>query len=75
MTNAQGEGAYPIVAAVYVLVKKDTAARDVRKALGFFQWALTHGGRDASALGFVPLPSSLVTQIKTYWTEQWAWRE
>ena len=39
-----------------------------RAALEFFRWSLEKGAGAASALGYVPLPTSLVEQVKAYWT-------
>jgi phosphate transport system substrate-binding protein len=35
--------------------------------LNFFEWSLDKGGKDASELGYVPLPRALVGQVKEYW--------
>ncbi len=31
--------------------------------------ALEKGGREAASLGYVPLPASLVGQVKDYWSK------
>jgi phosphate transport system substrate-binding protein len=67
MTDVPREGAYPIVATVFVLMHKDASPRRTRAALNFFEWSLDKGAQDASALGYVPLPETLVTQVKRYW--------
>ncbi len=67
LTDAPGEHAYPIVASVFAVVPKATSPRRTRQTLQFFQWALEKGERDAAELGYVPLPLSLVDQIKDYW--------
>jgi hypothetical protein len=33
---------------------------------------LERGAGDAAALGYVPLPQTLVAQVKTYWTSNFA---
>ena len=69
LTEAGGTDAYPIAATVFVLMHKETDAPDrTRHAIRFFEWALEQGAADASKLGYVPLPASLVEQIKGYWT-------
>ena len=35
---------------------------------GFLSYALDKGANDAAALGYVPLPASLVQQVKGYWS-------
>jgi phosphate transport system substrate-binding protein len=67
MTDVPREGAYPIVATVFVLMHKTASPRRTRAALNFFEWSLDKGAQDAFALGYVPLPETLVTQIKRYW--------
>ncbi len=68
MTDAAGERAYPIAATTFVLMyKKPRDARHTKVALDFFKWALEHGQGQADELDYVPLPSSLVRQVETYW--------
>jgi phosphate transport system substrate-binding protein len=69
MVDAPGENAYPIVATVFVLMRKATAPRRARAALNFFEWSLDKGALDAAGLGYVPLPPALVTQVKDYWAK------
>jgi len=34
-----------------------------------FRWALEKGEKDAADLGYVPLPTELVGQVKQYWAK------
>jgi len=34
----------------------------------FYNWAYNNGQDIAKSLGFVPLPDSLTTKIRAYWT-------
>jgi phosphate transport system substrate-binding protein len=72
LTDLPGEQAYPITATVFVLMHKTAARTRTRSALDFFQWSLEKGSGIASHLGYVPLPESVVQQIKTYWNKTWA---
>lgn len=73
MTNAPGEQSYPITAAVFILMYKQPKSPErAAAALDFFKWALETGQTRAEALNYVPLPSTLVQQIKTYWKAQFA---
>lgn len=72
LTDVPGEKSYPIVATVFVLMPKTAAPRRTRAALDFFRWSLEHGARDASRLGYVPLPTPLVDQIKIYWSKNFS---
>lgn len=67
LTDTAGDGAYPIVATVFILMHKDLPPRRIHPALGFIQWSLEKGQKDASDLGYVPLPEALVGQVKSYW--------
>ncbi len=69
MTNAPGKDAYPIAATVFILMYKEPKDPARQKAtLDFFGWAMRNGQADAESLDYVPLPSSLVTQIAAYWS-------
>jgi phosphate transport system substrate-binding protein len=70
LTNAPGDEAYPITATVFVLMQKQPSSpRRSRSALTFFRWALEKGSKEAAALGYVPLPPSLVGQVTEYWSK------
>jgi phosphate transport system substrate-binding protein len=61
ITNAPGEAAYPISSFTWMLFyenPKDKAA--ARTMVEFMKWALTDGQTFASALGYAPLPPSVV---------------
>ena len=68
LTDAPGADAYPITATTFILVAKHQ--RDftrTRALLQLFQWALFKGQRQASALGYVPLPNALSVRVARYW--------
>jgi phosphate transport system substrate-binding protein len=48
-------------------MNKNMSPRRARAALNFFRWSLDKGAADASQLGYVPLPDSLVKQVNAYW--------
>ncbi len=68
ITNAPGATAYPISATVFILMYQ-TPKNPARSAaaLEFFRWALDKGQDQAALLDYVPLPSTLVTQIEASW--------
>ena len=69
MTNAPGENAWPITATNFILMRKQPKNADgARNAREFFRWVYANGDDQARALGYVPLPDSLVRQVETYWT-------
>ncbi|MDQ8726619.1 phosphate ABC transporter substrate-binding protein PstS [Bradyrhizobium sp. LHD-71] len=67
LVDAPGETAYPMVVTVFAQMKKSGGSQRSRATLNFLQWALERGAADAAHLGYVPLPSSLVSDIKAYW--------
>jgi len=68
LTDAPGADAYPLAVTTFVLMQKQPrSASRSRDALDFFQLSLEKGQKDASDLGYVPLPDPLVAQIKAYW--------
>jgi phosphate transport system substrate-binding protein len=71
LSNAPGENAYPIVATVFVLMHKNMSSRRARSAFNLFEWVLDKGAGDAVQLGYVPLPQTLVAQVKTYWARNY----
>lgn len=69
LTDAPGTSAYPIVATVFALMNKNLSQRRARAAFNFFRWSLDKGAADATQLGYVPLPETLVKQVKAYWVQ------
>ncbi len=71
LTDQEGAKSWPITGSSFILVHKqpeDAAA--VGEALKFFSWAYRDGGAMAAELDYVPLPASLVAQIKKTWTAE-----
>ncbi len=68
MTDAPGENSYPITATSFIhMPKQPKDPAKSRLAIEFFRWSLENGGKDASALNYVPLPSDLLDRIESYW--------
>jgi phosphate transport system substrate-binding protein len=68
LTDAEGDDAYPITATTFALMQKQPGSpRRMRAVFDFFQWSLDKGAKDAADLGYVPLPATLVKQVKEYW--------
>jgi len=70
LTNQPGAKSWPITAATYMLMRKDTAKAQNEKVLKFCSWFLDHGQHYAEKLDYVPLPESTVAQIKRYWKSE-----
>lgn len=70
LTNAQGDNSWPIAGATFILMHKkpvDLTASNV--AINFFTWAYDKGDRLAENLDYVPLPDTLTSIIKKYWSD------
>ncbi len=69
LTDQAGAKSWPITGASFILVyKQPSDAAAVGEALKFFAWAYKDGGTMAAELDYVPLPASLVAQVKATWT-------
>jgi phosphate transport system substrate-binding protein len=66
IANPKGSGAYPMVAATFILVPAEAADKN-KKVTAFYDWAYAHGDSLAANLGFVPLPDALTAKIRQYW--------
>jgi phosphate transport system substrate-binding protein len=61
ITNAAGKDAYPISSFTWILLDQNpTDKQRGRIMVDFMKWALTDGQRDASPLGYAPLPKEVV---------------
>jgi phosphate transport system substrate-binding protein len=73
MTDADGEGSYPIAATVFIIMhKKPKNLEHAKVAMDFFTWAIHSGQQHAQTLDYVSLPDSLVQQIEAYWKGQFS---
>lgn len=70
LTNQPGAESWPITAATYMLMRKDTAKTENEKVLKFCSWFLDHGQSFAEKLDYVPLPNNTVARIKSYWKSE-----
>lgn len=64
ITNPKGNGAYPMVAATFILIPKDSLNN--KEVAKFFEWSLAKGDSVAASLGFVPLTPDLIAKINSY---------
>lgn len=71
LTAASAADAWPITATSWVVLPRTPRhAGRAAATLGFFRWAFAHGGEQALALDYVPLPADLVSRIEAYWASQ-----
>jgi phosphate transport system substrate-binding protein len=63
-----GDNAYPIVAATFILLPIDKS--DINKRIvTFFNWAFEKGDKELIKLGYVPLPLEIKNLIREYWKD------
>ena len=61
ITNAPGEGAYPISSFTWLLLYENPSDKAQGKIMvDFVNWALTDGQKFAAGLGYAPLPAAVV---------------
>ncbi|MDQ6800630.1 MAG: phosphate ABC transporter substrate-binding protein PstS [Acidobacteriota bacterium] len=61
ITNAAGKGAYPISSFTWILLYQNPTDKQRGKVMvDFMKWALTDGQKDASPLGYAPLPKEVI---------------
>jgi len=69
IADPKGVESYPMVAATFILVPAEKPEMD-KKVTAFYDWCYKNGQDIAKGLGFVPLPDSLTSKIRTYWAEK-----
>lgn len=72
LTDQPGKGVWPISGATFILMHKNQAdPAKAKEVLKFFDWAYSDDGdKLASSLDYVPLPGTVIDQIKTAWKAQ-----
>lgn len=68
LTDQPGAASWPITGASFILVYATPPnPAETAEALKFFDWAYKNGGKMASELDYVPLPESLIKQVRATW--------
>lgn len=62
------DGAYPIVAATFILMPKETAETNAQ-VKEFFDYSFRNGDKAAEKLGYIPLPVETTNMVREYWNE------
>src|SRR5208283_3824127 len=71
LTDQAGAKSWPITGASFILLYRQPAdPAPVEAALKFFAWAYQNGAGMASDLDYVPLPASLIAQVKKTWSTE-----
>ena len=65
ITNSDAKGAYPLSSFTWLLLDQNPSDKQRARVMSeFLQWAITDGQKDAPALGYAPLPPSVVEKEK-----------
>ncbi|MDJ0449962.1 phosphate ABC transporter substrate-binding protein PstS [Methylocystis sp. JR02] len=68
ITNEPGAKSWPISAATFILLPKDSKDEAAAsEALKFFGWAFANGAKAAEELDYIPMPKPVVELIKKSW--------
>ncbi|WP_432422261.1 phosphate ABC transporter substrate-binding protein PstS [Robbsia betulipollinis] len=68
LTNEPGRNAWPIVAATYVMLHaSQDKPQQGAAVLKFFDWSFRNGQSAAQQLDYVPLPESVLAQVRAAW--------
>jgi phosphate transport system substrate-binding protein len=70
LTDQPGDKSWPITAATFMLLRKDSPVDQNRAVLKFLSWALRDGQGEAKTLGYVPLPDDVIALIESAWSKQ-----
>ncbi|WP_105402730.1 MULTISPECIES: phosphate ABC transporter substrate-binding protein PstS [Neorhizobium] len=70
LTDQPAEGAYPIAGATFAVVSRKIGPNRFGRVQDFFRLAFENGGKDAEALGYVPVTPQMVSQIVKYWLKK-----
>ena len=68
LNDQPGEASWPMTAATFILMHKVPADKvAAADALKFFEWAFEKGDKLAEDLDYIPMPNSVVAQVKKTW--------
>ena len=71
LTDQPGAQSWPITGASFILVYANPPSpADTAEALKFFDWSYKNGAAMAAELDYVPLPGSLIEQIRATWKSE-----
>ncbi|MCS7245298.1 MAG: phosphate ABC transporter substrate-binding protein PstS [candidate division WOR-3 bacterium] len=68
ITYAEGDSAYPITGAVFVLVPREKKEKN-KDVIEFYKWSFEKGDSTAISLDYVPLPKETKELVSSYWNE------
>ena len=70
LSDQPGANSWPITAATYILLRRDSGKEANTRVVKFIHWCMTEGQKEARDLNYVPLPDRTLRWIKAYWKSQ-----
>jgi phosphate transport system substrate-binding protein len=71
LTDQPGEKSWPIVGVSYILMQKEQSdSAKAQAVLKFFDWCLKNGAELATNLYYVPMPSRVITLVRSTWARE-----
>jgi phosphate transport system substrate-binding protein len=71
MINLDGEAAWPIVSATFILLPKDPKdPNHSAQVMKFFDWAYSEGDSTAEKLHYIPLPDEVTERVRAAWKSE-----
>ncbi len=64
VTDPAGDAAYPIASYSWMIFYRDQDDAKAKALRDMVEYALTEGQKSADALGYIPLPESVVTKVR-----------
>lgn len=68
LVAGKGDSTYPIVAATYILMPRETPEVNA-KVIKFFDYSFRNGDKAAEKLGYIPLSVEATNLVRQYWAE------
>lgn len=70
LTNQTGKNSWPMVAATFIVMSKNSDnLKNTKTILQFFQWAYTKGREQTETLDYISLPPAVISSIQSSWKE------
>ena len=71
LNDQPGDASWPMTAATFILMYKEPADKAAStEALKFFDWAYKTGGKTAEDLDYIPMPVSVIEQVRKTWASE-----
>ena len=70
LTDQSGTNSWPITAATYILLRRDSGKDVNGDIIKFINWCMHDGQTQAKDLNYVPLPERTIRWIRAYWKSQ-----